>query len=111
MESPSYVMDDVSTLDEKFASTSLSHLWEIFEDSQTTAKLILPDMKTIPFYLPPPKATKEIKDAQFAKDLRRFDFICQRESKNVKLTDRSGMMNSIPIMKLKGKELLVQFSI
>lgn len=83
---------------------SLSHLWQIVKDSESNAKLILPDLLTNPFYLPPPKATKEMQDKKFEKEISRLNYICELESKNVRPTNRKAVLASIPKFKLIGKE-------
>ena len=95
---------EVEVYDEGSTPT-LSHLWQIVKDSDSHAKLILPDLLTNPFYLPAPKATKEIKDAKFERELRRLNFICDQESKIVRPSNRSSVMASIPNYNLIGKEL------
>ncbi len=95
---------EVEEYDEASTPT-LSHLWQVVKDSDPHAKLILPDLLTNPFYLPAPKATKEIKAAKFERELRRLNFICDRDSKVVRPSNRSSVMASIPNYNLIGKEL------
>lgn len=98
-------MQGDSEVKEEDSVPTLSHLWQMVKDSDSHAKLILPDLLTNPFYLPAPKATKEIKDAKFERELRRLNFICDQESKAVRPSNRNRIMASIPNYNLIGKDL------
>mgnify|MGYP003709632183 CR=1 FL=1 len=83
---------------------SVSFVWDVFKESDTCAKLILPDILTNPFYLSSPRATKADKDAKFERELRRIDFVCERDSKNCRPSARRNILNSIPDYSLHGKD-------
>lgn len=91
------------------AGPSLSQLWGYFEKADTQAKLILPDLLTNLYYLPLPKSSKVKKDAQFEREMRRFDFICQQESQNYLPINRSAIMAQIPNFGLTGRDRYVIF--
>ena len=94
--------DDSSVVDD---GPSLRFVWGVFKESNTAAKLILPDSISTPFYLPSPRITKADKDAHFEKELRRLNFIYERDRKYVPPSDRkSAIMNSIPDYELRGRE-------
>lgn len=83
---------------------SLNFVWSVFKESGTSAKLILPDLLSNPFYLPSPRATKADKDAKFEREMRRFDYLCARDSKFVAPSDRRSILNLLPNYDLRGRE-------
>lgn len=89
---------------ESESGPSLGQLWGYFEEADTHAKLILPDLLTNLYYLPVPKYNKAKKDAQLEREMRRLDYVCKKESKNYQPINRSAIMAMIPDFGLSGRD-------
>lgn len=83
---------------------SLSFVWEVFKESDTSAKLILPDLLSNPFYMPSPRGTKAQQDAKFEKDMRRLDLVFARDCKYTAPSDRRNTTGAVKKFELNGKE-------
>jgi hypothetical protein len=86
------------------STPSLSFVWEVFKESDTSAKLILPDLLSNPFYMPSPRGTKAQQDAKFEKDMRRLDLVFARDCKYTAPSDRRNSANLVKKFELTGKE-------
>jgi hypothetical protein len=88
----------------KFASSSIAELWDSFEEVDSSAKLVLPDARTAPFYLPVPRNTAAQQEEKLLKELKRFNIMCSLECESTVVSNMHNIMSSIPHFKLKGKE-------
>lgn len=58
---------------------AVDRLWSYCESSTISAKLILPDALTTPYYLPTPRGPKQKTPQQIARENARLDFLVRKE--------------------------------